>query len=558
MLQHLSIKDFALVREIAIDFTGGMTVLTGETGAGKSIILDALSAALGGRADHQWIRPQAAQAEITAIFDISQVPGAVLWLADLALSNEDDLKACIIRRIIHPQGRSRALINGRPVTLAQLRLLGEYLVQIHGQHQHQSLLKAPEQLRLLDAFGQHETLLHQVQSTYNDWENLYQQQQNLRDKHHDGDAQATLLEYQITECETIQADVGQLAQLYQEHDQLTHAQSDLAAIDSILTRLSEEESGNVLQWLAQIKPLLEPIQQRDAALSNAQTCLQQAVIQLQEAHDDLQHTSQRIEIDPERLTDITHRLDKIHDIARKHKVEPAQLKAHYEALCTQREAYLNHDALLADIQKALEAAKAQYLQYATKLTAARQKAAKKLSKEVTESIRQLAMPGAHFAIRLLPHDDQHPKARGQEAACFEVSANPGHALQPLNKVASGGELSRMSLALELILAKYLATPCLVFDEVDVGISGKVGAIVGKALQTLGQSTQVLCITHLPQVAALGDQHFQVRKNQTKTQTLTEIQPLSGEARIEAIACMLSGSHLTEPAKAQAQQLMESS
>lgn len=556
MLQHLSIKDFALIHQVSMDFAEGMTVLTGETGAGKSIILDALGLALGGRADSQAIRPGADQAEIAAIFDISQVPGAVLWLADLALTNEDDLKQCIIRRIIQPQGRSRAMINGRPVTTAQLKLLGEYLIQIHGQHQHQSLLKSTEQCRLLDAFGQHDDLLDKVETTFHQWETLYRQREAIQNQTQQGDAHFSFLNYQITECETILDDVCKLDALYQTHDKLTHAQSDLEALDDMLSRLSGSDEGNILSWIAQIEQKLDPITERDALLQNALACLQNAAIQLEETQNDLERYSDQVQIDPESLFDIEQRLQKIHDLARKFKIEPYQLQDYYERICKERDAIENQEQHLIALTKAMDEAKARYQVFAQQLTQARSKAAKTLAKEVTQAIRELAMPGAVFQISLQCHEEDLPRAKGQETIRFEVSANPGHAPQPLNKVASGGEMSRMSLAIQLILAKYLATPCLIFDEVDVGISGKVGAIVGKALQKLGQSTQVLCITHLPQVAALAHQHFQVSKKQTKTQTLTHIEPLTGDARIEAIARMLSGSQITDPAKAQAKQLME--
>lgn len=556
MLQHLSIKDFAIVAKASLDFHAGMTVITGETGAGKSMLLDALSLALGGRAESQWIRPGAESAEVTAIFDISGVPDAVLWLTDLALTNEDDLQQCIIRRILHPQGRSRAMINGRPVTSAQLRLLGEYLVQIHGQHQHQSLLKSPEQLRLLDAFGQHESLCMQVQTAYHCWERLYAQQQTVIDGGKNTQAHLDLLDYQIAELETIASDLSQLAALYQEHDRLTHAQDDQRHIQDILDRLHQDDEANIVRWLSQVQQLLRPIASREPMLANALACLDQAEIQLNEAVNDITHQAQSMEVDPERLHQVERCLEKIHDLARKHKVEPLQLQAHYTQLIEERNAYTNREALLQQLAEDLHQAKLQYQHYADQLTAARETARLALGKEVTQAIQQLAMPGALLTVTVLPYEDHIPRMSGQETVRFEVSANLGHAPQPLHKVASGGELSRISLAIELVLAKYLATPCLIFDEVDVGISGKIGAVVGKALHRLGQSTQVLCITHLPQVAALGDHHLQVSKSRMGEQTLTEIKPLKGEARINEIAQMLGGIELTNQAKANAKALMK--
>lgn len=554
MLQHLLIKDLAIVAHVDISFSSGMTVITGETGAGKSILLDALSLTLGERSDSQLVRPGAEKAEITATFDITSLPGAILWLNDLEL-NTDSTGTCIIRRILYANGRSRAFINGSPVTTQQLRLLGEYLVQIHGQHQHQLLLKPQEQLRLLDAFGQHDQMVSQVKTAFTAWEKLQLRKANLIASSTLEQAKIDLLQYQIAELEALGIGEKELENLYQEHDKLAHAQSYIQNCEHALALLENQEDGNVIELLTKAQFTLRPLLQKLTALKNATDCLENAHIQLKEAILEINHFIEKLEINPIRLHEIENRLDKLHEMARKHKVEPGHLCQHYQQLLAQAQHLATLETTLVQLDQEIELAKEQYQYFADQLTPARQIAAKQLAKEVTQTVSQLAMPGAVFTVDLITHCDNQLHLGGNETVLFGISANPGHPPQPLHKVASGGELSRVSLALELILAKFLATPCLVFDEVDVGISGKVGALVGNALYHLGQSAQVLCITHLPQVAAFGDQHLQVTKHRLENSTQTQIQILTESQRIEEIAKMLGGIDVTTQARANAKQLL---
>lgn len=555
MLQHLYIKDLSVLAHADIHFANGMTVITGETGAGKSILLDALALAIGERGDSQMIRPGCDKAEIAATFDVSKLSGAILWLADLDLTSDDDAH-CIIRRILYANGRSKAFINGRPVTTAQLRLLGDYLVQIHGQHQHQLLLKPQEQLRLLDAFGQHESLVSQIKTAYRDYEALLIQRETFLTASQTSQAKIDLLHYQIAELQSLQLGEHELKQLDEEHDKLAHARTFIETTEQGLALLENADEGNVLDWLGQLEMVLRPLVNKSQGLTNAFVCIENARIQLKEASDELNTFVSQLEIDPERLHVVEQRLERIHEVARKHKVEASYLYSHFCNLQQQAEQFANQEHFLAKIDENIALAKQQYQHIAKGLTKARQKAAKQLASEISACVQQLAMPGAVFTIDLVTYQDNELHPHGNETVCFGISANPGHPPQPLNKVASGGELSRISLALQLVTAKYVATPCLVFDEVDVGISGKVGAVVGKSLQRLAQSAQVLCVTHLPQVAACGENHLQVVKQRFENDTVTQIHMLNQTARVEAIAQMLGGMDVTAQARANAKQLLK--
>jgi len=557
MLQHLYIKDLAVVAFADLHFSPGMTVITGETGAGKSILLDALGLALGQRSDSQLVRPQAERAEIAATFNVSALPGAILWLTDLELTGEPS-EQCIIRRVLYANGRSKAFINGSPVTTQQLRLLGDYLVQIHGQHQHQLLLKSTEQLRLLDAFGLHDPLLSQVKTAHKTLEKYQQHRQQLLESTQNEQAYNDLLNYQIAELDSLQLGENELHTLEEEHAQLAHAQHDIEAAEQALARLDNQDSPAVLQWLFAASHALKPLYERLPSLKNVQDCLETARIQVQEAAHEINHFVNHVEVNPARLEEIDRRLERIFEIARKHKVEPSQLFKHHQSLVEKAHTFANIAQALVQIDDDIRLAKAQYQHFASQLTTKRQQAASKLAKEVSNCIATLGMGGAIFTVQCLAHADDSLHAHGNESVMFGISANPGHPPQPLSKVASGGELSRISLALELITSQYLATPSLIFDEVDVGISGKTGAIVGHALHELSGSAQVFCVTHLPQVAAQGDHHIQVIKTQQKNSTQTHIVQLDQTGRIEEIARMLGGIDVTTQAREHAKTLLQAS
>lgn len=552
MLLHLYIRDLAIVSHVDINFHSGMTVITGETGAGKSILLDALNLALGERRDTQIVRPGAEKAEICATFDIAKLPGAVLWLADLELAGDNN-QQCIIRRLIYANGRSKAFINGTPVTSQQLRILAEHLVQIHGQHQHQLLMKPQEQLRMLDAFGQLDALVSKVKAAYYDWEKIYQALEDLKQNNQE-QAQIDLLNYQISEIDALNLQENELDNLHAEHTRLAHGQTTIEDLEKALNLLQNNEA-NVVDAIQQAVQIMRPLLTKFPLLKNAFECLKNADIQLQESIVEINHFCDSIEISPDRLRTVENRLEQIHQCARKHRVEATKLLAHFQVLYEKAKSFAVRDESIKRFTTELEIAQKRYHEVASTLTAARNKAKQKLEKEVSACIGELGMPGAVFKVELVSSQEGQLRPTGYESVIFNLSANPGHPPQPLSKVASGGELSRVSLALELSIAKYWSTPCLVFDEVDVGISGKTGSIVGKALYRLSQMAQVLCITHLPQVAAFGDNHIQVSKKRDKKDTQTQIVILGEDERIEEVARMLGGLDVTDQARAHARELL---
>lgn len=556
MLQHLTIRNLAIVQEAELDFKKGMTVITGETGAGKSILLDALNLVLGHRADIDLIQPGQEKAEVTALFDVSHLPSAVLWLTDLEL-NSEEMESCILRRTIYQNGRSRAYINGIPTTTQQLRLLGEYLVQMHGQHKHQVLLQPREQLRILDVYGKHTQEVEALKTLYYKVEKLLHHKQKITATDGSADYQIELLQYQIEEIDNLQLLPNEVQKLYQEHDQLAHADNTLQACQTALDSLDNEECGNALQLVHQAKQSLSSLFDKYETLKNVKECLESACIQLNETVSELSHFMDNLEINPEKLSDITQRLERIHDIARKHKIEPEQLYAYHETLKTKLATLIEQNQSIDEVDAQIDILTKEYLKIAKQLRQKRKQTAKKLENEITKHIQTLAMQGAEFSVLC----EATPEANGLSPSglddvTFCISANIGHPPKPIHKVASGGELSRISLALELTTLKDLPSPTLIFDEVDVGIGGKTGAIVGQCLHTLSHNQQVICITHLPQVAAFGDQHLYVSKMKTKQQTQTTVHELTEDERIDEIARMLGGIDIGAEARAQAKHLLK--
>lgn len=553
MLIELTINDFAVVKSLHLDFFENMSVITGETGAGKSILLDALGLALGERGDSQWVRPGCEKADITATFDIGRIPAAVLWLTDSELLTQESEAYCIIRRIIYKNGRSKAYINGRAATSGQLKLLGEHLVQIHGQHQHQLLLKPFEQLRLLDAFGQHDALLDQVHQAFEAFEDIQSQIEQLIEKTQQDPSKISLLQYQVDELNKLDLKEDEWDMLNDEQKKLSHAQQDLANLDEGLNVLSLNEP-NALDLIQKAQHALGPLQTRHENLSALLELLKTAQIHVDEAVSDLNAFMQEVDLNPQRLNAVEERLSEIYDVARKHKTEVPKLFNLHERLSAELETMLGADKKLDDLKAELTQAQTRYMKVAKKLSKARATASKTMAKEIASWLEPLGIKGGQFEINLV--ETKQLSAYGLESAQFLVSTNPGHPLSALQKIVSGGELSRISLAIQLIAAKYQNTPTLIFDEVDVGVGGKIGAIIGQALSQLAKNVQVFCITHLPQVAAFGDHHFQVIKNHEKKSTTTTITPLTEKERIEEIARMLGGLDITKQARANAKALLQ--
>ena len=553
MLRHLGIRDFVIVDQIELDFMPGFTVLTGETGAGKSILIDALSLALGERGDLSQIRHGCERAEINADFDVSAQSGLIDWLRDNDLQGDSDV--CLIRRIIDTNGRSRCYINGHTATLQQLRAAGEYLVSIHSQHAHQSLLQKDAQRDLLDAFADCGELTRAVKTAYQSWQDLYQQRISKEQRAAESQEKREQLEWQVRELSDLNFTLEEWQNLQADHSRLSHLATLLEAAETGLDRLSENEFAAITQINA-VNGQLQNLLDYDNQLKSIVDLLDSAQIQLQEAIYELKHYRQHLELDPQTLQDIEYRVTAVHTLARKYHVTPEELASLLETKAHQL-AELGSETDLSQLAMKETLAQENYRKLAQELSTVRHKASKKFVQQVSASMQMLALAGGEFSIQLTPLE--HGNAAGLEQIEFQVSAHQGLPLRPLAKVASGGELSRISLAIQVITSKVGTVPTLIFDEVDVGIGGRVAEIVGKLLKKLGKERQVLCITHLPQVAAMGDQQWQVIKSATATdsqQILSRITALDEGGRVEEIARMLGGMTITEATRIHAIEMLQ--
>ncbi|NOX92613.1 MAG: DNA repair protein RecN [Gammaproteobacteria bacterium] len=561
MLQHIHIHHFAIVDKLALDFQNGMTVLTGETGAGKSILLDALGLALGDRAESGTIRANAERAEVSAEFDINTLPAVLAWLNEHEL---DDDGHCLIRRTVSKDGRSRGYINGRPVSMHSLRELGEQLVDIHGQHAHQSLLKRGVQRQTLDAFAsshdkKYTKLLDNTSQCFRQWQKFTTELTQLQASREQRDDRLELLQYQVEELRVLNLATDELAELESEHTRLANLNQLREGGESILAGLSNEQSGSIIDGLDHLGAELNQLQATDPALTNASETLQGAAIQAREAASELRDYLDGLSLDPERLQTVDERLALIHELARKHHLPPAELPSLLEQQENELTSLQNASIQLDEVASAVATAEKNYHISAKKLGSARRHAAKKLGKAVTDNMHQLGMPHGVFDITLDPLETF--TANGLERVEFYVTTNPGQPVQPLGKVASGGELARISLAIQVIAAGSGKIPTLIFDEVDVGIGGGIAEVVGRLLRNLSEHRQVLCVTHQPQVASLAHQHLQVSKqarqvNKQKQETVADVSPISEQARVNEIARMLGGLEITEQTLSHAREMIE--
>lgn len=552
MLKRIEIRDFALIEHLDIELQSGMTVVTGETGAGKSIIVDALNLALGDRADSSTVRHQADRAEITLEFDISELPGARSTLTDNDL---DDDSECVVRRVVTREGRSKSYINGRQVSGHILKEIGEPLVDIYGQHEHQSLLRHDMQYELLDEFAQHRPLAEQVKSTFSKCRSLKSELNKLRTAAADRQARLELLRYQVNEMNSLELSPNELDELEKEHDRLANAEQLIATCQQSMWLLEEAEQQAVAVSLAQVARQLENMAVLDAGLQSIVELIASAHIQVQEAANDLRHYVDNLDVDTQRFAAVEQRLSAIHEIARKHRIPAAELPALTNQLTTELAAIETADERVATVENELRQAELDYCAAASALTEKRREAAPRLSQQVSEIIQQLGMPGARFTIELTPQEQDTPAANGQEQIEFMVSTNPGQPFKALGKVASGGELSRICLAIRVVTANVGGVSTLIFDEVDTGVGGRVAEIIGQQLRLLGKTRQVLCVTHLPQVAALGHNHLHVAKHTQDGATRTAITTLPEAARYDEIARMLGGVEITPQTKALAQEMV---
>lgn len=550
MLRSLSIRNFVVVAALDVDFDEGLTVLTGETGAGKSILLDALGLLLGDRFELRQLRAGAERAELTAVFDAADAPAVRAWLAEHELLG--DGSEVLLRRVLDVQGRSRAWINGRPATLAQLAELGEQLVAIHGQHAHQSLGEPETQRNLVDAFGGFATLAREVAERWREWRAATEQR----------DAAAHAAQATATEREFLEGRHRELAALGitdTEWGELSATQSRLANAAELIALATDgmaalvDADDALATRLAQLTQRVQAATAHDPALAEVVALLEPAAIQVDEAARALRDYQRRLDLDPEELKRVEERLSAMHELARKHRVRPDALPA----LLAETQARLAALAESADAEalaKRAAAAGKRYRDAAADLTRKRQFAAAELAHRVTDAMQALAMTGGRFAIELMP--TAAPMSFGVEQVEFRVAGHPKQPLGTLAKVASGGELSRISLAIQVVASEAGQVPTLVFDEVDSGIGGAVAATVGQLLQTLGTRRQVLCVTHLPQVAAFADAHFRVTKTGDGEGVTSELARLADAQRVEELARMLGGMEITAKTRAHAKELYE--
>ncbi|WP_250528718.1 DNA repair protein RecN [Caballeronia sp. ATUFL_F1_KS4A] len=548
MLRHLSIRDFVIVATLDIDFDPGFTVFSGETGAGKSILIDALALTLGARGDASVVRAGQARADITAEF--STHPLVVRWLDEHALTQDAD--SVMLRRVIDSGGRSRAFINGTPATLAQLREVGEMLVDIHGQHAHQLLMRPDAQRELFDTHAQ---LLDTAGAVNRAWRAMRDAQQAVetaQNRDRELQLERERLAWQLSEFDKLAPQPGEWEEVSAEHHRLSHSASLIDGVQGALGALSESDEAMISQ-LGAIISKLRGLSDIDPALNDVLASLEPAEIQLQEASYSLSHYAQRLELDPDRLAQVEKRMEQLHSTARKFRLQPETLPEEHDARRRQL-AELDAAADLDALNAAAEKAKSEYLAQAKVLSKARAKAAKNLSKAVTEGMQELSMAGGSFEVALVPLAEGG--ANGLEQIEFRVAGHAGVALRPLAKVASGGELARISLALAVIASTASPTPTLIFDEVDTGIGGGVAEVVGRLLHQLGRDRQVLCVTHLPQVAARGDQHFQVAKSSDDAGgTVSTVKQLDRAKRVEEVARMLGGLEITATTRKHAKEML---
>ncbi len=549
MLKFLSIRDFVIVSSLELDFSSGFTALTGETGAGKSILIDALSLALGERGDAAMVRNGCERAEIAAEFDIAALPHLQAWLDEQELAGDEGV--CLLRRVLDASGRSRGFINGCSATLQQMREAGEQLLDIHGQHAHQLLMRPDAQRMLLDGYAGATAESERAATLYRDWQFLHRRRISLSENAETVAAERELLQFQRSEIEGLGFSAAEWQELQADHARLAHAASLLETAAFGIETLSEADTACLAQLNALTARLRDGMA-HDASLGETLHMLESAQAELQEAVYALRHYQQRLDADPQRLHELEQRIRGVMDAARKHRIAPEHLEEVLQRIVA-RLAELGGDADLAALEQQERSAQQDYLASARKLTAAREKAAGRLAREVTETMQTLAMQGGSFAVALQPLKEGN--AHGLETVEFQVAANPGMPMRSLARVASGGELSRIGLAIQVATSRVASVPTLIFDEVDSGIGGRVAEIVGQLLKKLGRDCQVLCVTHLPQVAAAADHQWQVSKKVENGITLSGIAMLDGERRVEEIARMLGGVKITDMTRKHAAEML---
>jgi DNA repair protein RecN (Recombination protein N) len=543
VLKSLTVRDFALVQSLDITFAEGLTVITGESGAGKSILLGALALLLGERAAADTVRPGAPRADVSAEFDLARHPQPCRLLEAQALTDPDQPTRCLIRRVVGADGRSRAFVNGVPVTLLLLRALGENLVDIHGQHENQRIGQKPVQLALLDDYGVDPTLRLACRDSYRAWHRAEQEAEALRTRLAQRDDRATLLSYQLEELETLALQPGEFERTESAHRRMAQAQALRGAVAQCLEGLEEDAA------LGRAIRLLGHLDDDHERLASALELLRAADDLVADAVRDLRAYDESLELDPESLEQLETRLSAIHDLARKHRVAPEQLGAHLEALRTELGAISSDRSNLDALIDSAAAHRQAFLEHGRKLSRRRRSVAMEFAAAVSRCMNTLGIKGGKLELDFVEAESED----GLEGVEFLVTTNPRYPAGPLGRIASGGERARISLAVEVVAAARSAMPCLVLDEADVGVGGTTADIVGRLLRTLAEHTQVICVTHAPQVAALGHHHLRVRKNEHQD---TLIDPLEPDTRVEELARMLAGADITDKSREYARTLLD--
>lgn len=550
MLTTLCIEHFAIVKRLELDFSQGMTAFTGETGAGKSIMIDALMLALGGRADASVIRPGEDKCDITAGFYVDTTSEPAQWLIDHDISCDEG--AIYLRRLIYAEGRSKSYINGQPFPLQKIKELSEKLAHIHGQHQHQTLMQHPTHRHQLDQYAKHDNLLDDVATVYRQCHKLKQDIDALLNQEQQAD-KIQLLAFQIDELSAMNLQEGEAKALHEEHQMLHHAKEYLQNSQQINALLNGDDDLTVCSSLHQVLHTLNQLPQEQPQIKNACELINSALIQCQEAADEMHQFAHRIQLDPDRIHEVEVRMSSIHLLARKYHIDSSQLITHRQQLQIELDSLTDASLRLAALQIKYNQLLAQYDEAAQKLRQSRQAQALKLAEEITACIQQLGMPKGKIEIEITALDKM--QAHGLDKVEYKVCTNPGMAPDSLNKIASGGELSRIGLAIQMITAQRGSTPTLLFDEVDVGIGGATAALVGQMLRALGERLQVFCVTHQPQVAACAHQHFMVEKQSDNQQTTTQITALTALDKVDEIARMLGGLTITNQTRSHAKELL---
>lgn len=551
MLTQLSVKNHALVERLEIDFHAGLTAITGETGAGKSILLSALGLTLGDRADFDQVRAGADRAEIHASFDISKLSGAKAFLEDQMLEADGE---CLLRRVINTSGTSKAWINGQPVTLTILKDLAELLISIHSQHEHQCLLKPDYQRDILDAFGHLEQLVASTATSYHLWHKKAAALRELKEGLDEQMQRRELLGYQVQELSDLALQTGEFADLEQEQKQLANAEQILKTLYQANNVLSEEDDFNALNAVRQTLQLAQSVDIANKDFDECLELLDSSLTQLEEARDSLRRVSDSVELNPERLLEVEERISAAFELARKHRCEPSELPGLADNLTSELNQLSGLDANLESLEEEVAALEKEYLDKANQLSSGRKKAASELAAAVKSHFSELNMEGAELNIQL---NTTAPSVQGLEKCEFLIRTNPGQEHKPLARIASGGELSRVSLAIQVVTAQTSETPTLIFDEVDVGIGGATANVVGQKLRQLSGNAQVVCVTHLAQVASNAHHQLNVVKQTNDGMTQTHIFPLDDASRKTEIARMLSGDTRSEHSLKHAEELLSS-